>query len=413
MHLHKATGQARVDLGDGVTRKSFYLGVWGSRAASRRYDEVIASFLAAGRRLPEESSHPATVSHLADRFIAWAAGYYVKRGKPTNTALKIRLAMEWLYRAGLGDVHPAAFGPLNLKAFQAFLACEPTGRWTRATINQMVTYVVSMFEWAVSEELVNESVWRALQSVRHLSKGRPIPGTGTIPREGGEVEPAPLSAVQAVLKHAPPMLAAMINVQLLTAMRPGAMLYMRAKDLHETDDKRVRRYQVDPEAFKLEHLEGISAADREVFIGPKAWKILKPLLPADPAEFVFNPRRSEELRNAARREARVCEPSKSYDPTRRRKLRPRRAPADHYSIASYRRAIWRCCEAAGLKRDRVTGVDEWWSPNQLRHTAASYIAEHEDVEVAQLILGHKRITTTMKYVKTRPKRAIAAARKHG
>ena len=50
-----------------------------------------------------------------------------------------------------------------------------------------------------------------------------------------------------------------------------------------------------------------------------------------------------------------------------------------YTTDSYRRAIHRACDKAGLER---------WSPNRLRHTAATEVRAKFGLEAAQIVLGH-------------------------
>lgn len=54
-----------------------------------------------------------------------------------------------------------------------------------------------------------------------------------------------------------------------------------------------------------------------------------------------------------------------------------------------------------------------WSPNQLRHAAATRIANAHRIEDAQLVLGHADMRTTARYVKPDLQRAIDAMRKLG
>jgi site-specific recombinase XerC len=56
---------------------------------------------------------------------------------------------------------------------------------------------------------------------------------------------------------------------------------------------------------------------------------------------------------------------------------------------------------------------EHWSPNQLRHTAATIIRERFGLEAAQVILGHSELTVTQVYAEMDQKKAIEIALKIG
>lgn len=402
MGRHRASGQARVF----VHGRGFYLGEWGSQEAQDRYDALITTYIESGRKPFADGRIPVTVSELGDMHTAWARAYYVKNGRPTDTSGKVRRALKLLYRAGLAEGSPARFGPRMLKKFQEYLAADQTQRWNRSTINEFVRRIVEMFRWAVGEELLEEGVHRALLTVQPLRKGRPLPGVARAPREPKKVRSVPEESIEKTLTRLGAMVAAMVQVQLLTGMRPAALVHMRPGDLRRTKDARVLAYVVAPEAYKLEHREDVDDTDRTVYIGPKALKILKPWMEGvAPEEFIFSPRRSELARNQERRENRRVKMWKSHDPKRRQKRKGTRPQwGRRYTVDSYRRAINRACEAAGVIP---------WSPNRLRHNAASYIAAHESLDVAKVILGHRSIETTLIYAEVEPGRAIAAAKRRG
>jgi hypothetical protein len=82
-----------------------------------------------------------------------------------------------------------------------------------------------MFKWAVSEELVAESVYNALTTVRGLERGR------SEARETEPVGPVADSVVEAKLPRLTHTVRAMVQVQRLTGARPGEICLMRACDL--------------------------------------------------------------------------------------------------------------------------------------------------------------------------------------
>ncbi len=86
--------------------------------------------------------------------------------------------------------------------------------------------------------------------------------------------------------------------------------------------------------------------------------------------------------------------------TRRAKANGRRRPRDRYDAAAYRHAITRAVEAVNSERkakDPAAVSVEDWSPNQLRHAAATQIRKEFGLEAAQVVLGHTSADITQVY----------------
>jgi integrase len=162
-----------------------------------------------------------------------------------------------------------------------------------------------------------------------------------------------------------PMLRAMVELQALTGMRPGEVIQLRGGDLDMTGPV----WAFVPREHKTEHHE----RHRVVFIGPRAQEVLRPWLRDDPDGFLFGPRQNREARLKDRPAPRPPTPSERH---RRKK---RRTFQDHYSRNSYLLAIRRACKRAGI---------EPWSPNRLRHLAATRIRARYGIEMTRTILGH-------------------------
>jgi integrase len=180
----------------------------------------------------------------------------------------------------------------------------------------------------------------------------------------------------------------MVEVQRLCGGRPQDIVEMRPIDI----DMRASVWEYRPRRHKTEHHNDDNLPDRErvVFLGPRAQAILKPLLPLSVGSHVFSPRRSEEKRNAKRRDERKTPRWPSHLRGQEQKRAPVRArpPRDHYDVASYRRAIRRACEKAGLPA---------WAPNQLRHLRGTEIRKAYGVQGSQVILGHAELSVTQIY----------------
>ena len=140
-----------------------------------------------------------------------------------------------------------------------------------------------------------------------------------------------------------------------------------------------------------------------MYVGPRARKILKPWLEEiGPEEYVFSPARAERLRREARRDARKTPlyPSHIKRLEAKRKLSPKRPKRDHYDPAAFRRAVKRLCETAKVPN---------WTPNRLRHNAATRFRKKYGLEVTRVLLGHRKLTTTEIYAEPNARKAMRAA----
>jgi integrase len=273
-----------------------YLGKHDTPESRAEYDRTIAEWLATGRR-PVAADGPAgsdlTINELHLAYLCHADRYYVKNGKPTSEPGNIRLAIPPL-RELYGHTLARDFGPVQLKAIRQ--AMIDSGL-CRNEINRRVRLIVRAFKWAVSEGLVPPSVHHGLKAVDGLKKGR----CGV--RESAPVKPVSDAFVDAVLPRVSRQVAAMIQLQRLTGMRPGEVVTMRTMDINTTGA--IWEYR--PESHKSEHHE----KDRIVFIGPKAQAILRSWLRTN-----WPPTCSRRARPSP------SAPSLSGPPARRRSSRP-------------------------------------------------------------------------------------------
>jgi len=88
----------------------------------------------------------------------------------------------------------------------------------------------------------------------------------------------------------------------------------------------------------------------------------------------------------------------------RTKPAPKIKAGAYYQVATYGRAIERACERAGVPP---------WSPNQLRHLAATNITREFGIDVARSVLGHGSISTTEIYAEMDATKARDAMAKSG
>ena len=156
-------------------------------------------------------------------------------------------------------------------------------------------------------------------------------------------------------------------------------------------------------------------AQRIIFVGPRAQDILRRYLVRDAESFCFVPAEvvaeQRQRRHVARKTPMSCGNVPGSNRIRRKS---KRKPRDRYSAAAYRRAIHRACDVADRfahkenpdvpTEDRIVPR---WSPNRLRHSAATEIRRRFGLEGAQVVLGHSGADTTLIYAERDLKKAAA------
>jgi len=315
------------------------------------------------------------VDELILAYLEFAKGYYVKGGKPTGEVHNIKDAVRFVSKLFGGDL-VAEFGPANLKAVRAAMVKADL---CRHVINARVNRIRRMFKWGVENESVPPVVLQGLQAVAPLKAGR------SDARETGRVLPVAQAHVDAVLARVTRPVKAMIEMQLVTGMRPGEVVRMRARDI----DMSGKIWEYRPESHKTEH-HGI---ERIIFLGPRAQEIVWSFLRSDVQAYLFRP--ADAVRDLHRRRAQTAHVRRRVDQSRR-KSQPRKKPGEHYTSASYCYAIHKACERAGLAV---------WGPNRLRHNAATFLRKEFGLEAARVILGHTGAAVTEIYAEIDRRRA--------
>jgi integrase len=366
--LHRASGQATVKL-SGTT---YYLGKHDSPHSRKKYDELIARWLAGGRELPGQRDKEVSVAEIVLTYIRYIEQYFSARRQFASNLWRVKRALGPVTRM-YGLTQAVSFGPKALKTVRNALIAEEL---SRQTVNERVQTVKRMFRWATGEELLPASCWHALQAVEGLR-------TGDSPAlEPKKVMPVRDEVVNATLPHVLPPVRAMVELQRLTGMRSGEVVIMRGCDLNMSGELWAYRLAV--------HKTDRHGHVRDVMLGKAAQEIIRPFLRTNLEEYLFRPdealakRRAE--RSAKRRTKRW--PSHLRRNRAKRKLLPRRTPRERYSTASYARAITRACEIARV---------ELWTPHQLRHSFATRVRKEFGIEAARIMLGHKHVAVTEIY----------------
>ena len=383
--LHRSSGQAIVR----IAGHDHYLGLHGSPESREKYDRLIAEWLSKGRQPIAVTVTPECgllINELLLKFVDHAERYYLLDGEISKEVVNLKLALRPVKNL-YGSTQAKDFGPNALKAVREHMV--EGQKLCRKEVNKRIGRIKRVFKWAASEELIPPSVFEGLRTVDGLRMGR------TTARENPPVRPVDDQRVDATLPFLSPHVAAMVQLQRITGMRPAEVTIMRPCDIDSSGDVWVYR----PSQHKTSYL----GVKKEVPLGPRAQEFIRAFLTRSSDAYLFSPVEAEEWRNDHRVVAR--------DPNRKTKVYPcelkarekrkaaakRRLPKrpkrDHYDTASYRRAI-----KYGIVKAKANGVQILsWHPHQLRHSRATEVRRQYGVEGAQVALGHARADVTEIY----------------
>lgn len=387
---HKARKLAVVTI-DG---KDVYLGPYNSAESQERYHRLIAELIAR-RQHPSSPSplEPSTssptkrmvVNELILAFWDHADRYYRHHdGTPTTELAEFRRTLA-LLRELYGRTYCDEFGPKALKAMRAWMI--QTG-WSRGVINQRIGRIKRTFKWGVENELIPPAIFQGLAAVGGLRRGR------SDARETDPIRPVSASHVTTALQFLHRHLAAMVQVQLLSGMRPGEVCAMAVADL----DTSGKVWVYTPGSHKTAH----HGHARRIVIGPRAQAILRPFLQEVGSGFLFSPRKAMQEFQAQRRQLRKTRVQPSQ--FARGKKTQRRQAGLCYSPSSYAHAIRAACKKAGIPS---------WHPHQLRHTAGTTIRREFGLDMARVVLGHRSPQITEVYAEIDVERAAEVMERLG
>lgn len=318
-----------------LSGKMHYLGEHNSPASLQAYERLIAEWQIRERQAEECKGW--TCDQLIVAFLEHAQKYYRKNGRVTDEYSNFKTALKYVSRL-YGETPANQFGPLKLKVCREVMI---EGRFSRKPlsrkfINKCCNRIRHVFKWGVQCEQVRPDVLEGLRSLSPLQAGR----TDAVERE--PVSPVDTETLEKTTAHLRPMIADMVAIQILSGMRPGELCRLSPREI----DRSESIWQYAP----LDHKMSYKKRVRLVPIGPKAQQILSKYLFGDVC-FLGN-------------------------------------RGDQMTTEGYRDAIHRACNKAGVER---------WSPNQLRHNAATEISKQFGLEVARAVLSHSNISTTAIY----------------
>lgn len=342
---------------------------------------------------------PNAVPHAPDDYLLseLCRDYIVSDAVPAHRKPQVRWVVKLLL-ASHADQTVAEFGPRALGAWQSALgrmtAPDGTPRYSRSTIVRWVAIIRRIWRWGVATERIEETVYRAL-----LSVDGPKRSEGRAPKR---VQPANPAHVKKCLPHLRGPVRAMVELQLLTGMRPSELFRLTPGQVHRSgtvDVPDVGEVRLDglwvylPETHKTQH----HGKAKWVLLGPKSQAVLGPFLDRAADAPCFDPRESVEERNQLSR-------SRRRGPVQKRKPGPGSRARSRYTRQAYLNAVIRACDRAGVPRFGVY---------QLRHAAGVAVDSAYGLDHAQAVLGHDSPQVTRRYAKRSFSRAAEVARATG
>lgn len=414
-------GQAYVRL----SGQTYWLGSADDPKSETLYNELLGQWIAGGRQAPPDviddadDSTVVTVTEVALRY--WQ---HARVRTPTKHNC-IRQAMRTL-RELYGSTPANAFGPKRLRLVRDRMVARDL---TRIYINEQIAWIVRAFKWAGSHELISPSIYRHLQSLDNLK-------AGDGGRDSRNVTPVPRGHVRKIWPHLSTPVRGLVLLQRLTGARPGELINLRAIDIDINGD--VWKTKL------AKHKNTHRGKKRTLYFSPRAQRVLATFMRADrPVDApLFSPK--EAYREMMQRHA-----TKGQRRRPNQKPNPRnteRTIGDAYCSEAYAKAISRACDRVWplpeeLQRGRIPGKrggrieteKEWrqrlgakwqqvldhrranhWTPNQLRHEAATRLRARFGLELAALVLGHSSaVVTDAVYAERDERKILKVMRKSG
>ena len=368
-----------------------YLGRHGSPESKIAYSRFIAEIQANPGFFPKKGEKSITVRELYAAFLDHAKASM----DSTNYSFYRVIILDFLDKLYGDDTPVEEFTPRCLKLVREEMI--RSGRFSRKILNRCVKGVIFIFGWGVENELVQETTWRTLKTVKSLKEGH----SGTFDNE--ERQPVPDEVVRRTLPFMPPTLRAMVQLQRILGMRPNEIFKMRAGDIDTTRDNGLWYYV--PGSYKTSKFVG-----KIVFpLGKPEQELIAPYLEGkNPENAVFSPRTAMQERAAERRANRKTKMTPSQAARAKERAAKPSPYSEFYNRDSYRQAVEHAIEKGNRQLADGEKIPHWF-PYQLRHSAATAIELAHGDENAQAQLGHTSVSTTKRYTHNQLTRREALA----
>lgn len=346
-------------------KKIYFPGKYNSPESRAAYLQFVATLETGDASLFERRQ--TTVAELCAQFLRWAQVYYRKLGRSTGTyerfaQIVVPPLLELYYDLPVGKMNVARLRRLR----DALL----TRDLCRNTINDRIGWTKQIFNWGEENLVVPSDVAASVRSLKPLEIDR------SPARETEPVRPVPDRDVRLTVLNASQTIADLIETIRYTGMRPGEARNLSWRQI----DRSGAVWLYKPVDHKTRHRGKV----RVVPIAKRAQETLLKYEHKTPDEPIFSPRDAVRERYAA----------PNGDVSEAVAARIERT-AKRYTKDALCRAIARAAKRAGVPS---------WSPNQLRHAAATEIREKLGLEVARIVLGHSSTSTTEIYAEIAARR---------
>lgn len=281
----------------------------------------------------------------------------MRDGRPSPDVQRTKRACRFL--EPYADWSIGDFGPTDLTAvksamvayryFKSPYAKEPVG-YTRTGINQMVGQIHKMWRWGIGCKLTTEAQAQLLKEVRSIRAGK------TVARENLKRVAVTEGELENVCENLTTIVADMLRIIWLTAMRPNEVCRMRLFDILQ-DDPECWLYIPGRDVSLLgDHKTAYHRRVRAVPLTIRMQAILRPRIKdLEPKNYIFRPADAiQEMKNRRLTDHSV---PKDY----RNKVDPMIRPGEHYKPSALYTAVRRACQRADMER---------FTPYDLRRSAA-------------------------------------------
>jgi len=268
--------------------------------------------------------------------------------------------------------------------------------YTRSGINKVISYIYRIWQWGIGREITTEAQKQLLKEVRPLRTGQ------TTAKDNPKRALVTKAEFKEVTKHATTVVADMLELIWLTAMRPGEVCRMRPFDIHRDEPECWLYVPGRGESLVGEHKTAYLQRVRAIPLTSKAQNIIKPRVEDfQSLDFVFSPAEAmQEIRDqksANRKTPMSC----GNRPGTNRKQHPMITPGKKYLPNSLYNAVIRACERSKTRE---------FTPYDLRRSAATRIRSELGKEAAKLLLGHVSTDTTDIYLLDEVKESMKVAK---